>query len=349
MSTASPPRNFSHWNWLLARIAESTPADPCPVDGGRPDIEAWQQRAYERLSSLVPARPHVPLNVETTETVDCDTYLRHRIVYDSEPDMSVPAYLLVPKARTTGGPAVLAQHGHGPGKSQVVGLPGEAGGEASENADYGHQLALRGYVVLAPDLRGFGERSDWNPPNIYHCDYSQMHTTMLGIDMLALDLWDLARGLDLLSEHPLVDPERLGMVGLSQGGTCTLFLSALDRRICAAVVSGYFSSIRASAAIPWNMCGSQVLRGMLGTFEHVDLAALIAPRALLVESGSEDMIFPATVAAAEHAKLTNVYTALGVPENTEIEVLDGGHAWHGLRAYPFLERHLRMNVTFNEG
>jgi hypothetical protein len=88
------------------------------------------------------------------------------------------------------------------------------------------------------------------------------------------------------------------------------------------------------------MCGSQVLRGMLGEFEHVDLAALIAPRALLVESGTEDQIFPATVAAAEHQKLAKVYAALGVADRTEIEILDGGHAWHGLRAYPFLEQWL---------
>jgi dienelactone hydrolase len=333
-------RNFSHWNWLLARIDEAAPDDPWPVDGSRAEIETWQQRAGARLAALVPARPRVPLNVETTETVDCGSYVRHRIVYDSEPDMSVPAYLLVPKERTVPGPAVLAQHGHGPGKSQVVGLPGEAGGEPSENADYGHQLAVRGYVVLAPDLRGFGERADWNPPNIYHCDYSQMHTTMLGIDMLALDLWDLARGLDVLAAHPLVDADRLGMVGLSQGGTCTLFLTAVDSRIKAAVVSGYFSSIRASAAIPWNMCGSQVLHGMLGSFEHVDLAALVAPRALLVESGTEDQIFPSAVAVAEHAALHKVYATLGAPDRTEIEVLDGGHAWHGLRAYPFLDTHL---------
>ena len=310
------------------------------MDGARDEIESWQQRAYPRLAALVPTRPRVPLNVETTESVDCDSYMRHRIVYDSEPEMSVPAYLLVPKDGTAPGPAVLAQHGHGPGKSQVVGMPGEAGGEPSENADYGHQLALRGYVVLAPDLRGFGERTDWNPPNIYHCDYSQMHTTMLGIDMLALDLWDLARGLDVLAEHPLVDAGRLGMVGLSQGGTCTLFLTAIDARIRAAVVSGYFSSIHASAAIPWNMCGSQVLRGMLGEFEHVDVAALVAPRSLLVEAGTEDTIFPAAVAAAEHEKLSKVYAGLGVPDRTEIEVRAGGHAWHGLRAYPFLERFL---------
>jgi dienelactone hydrolase len=192
--------------------------------------------------------------------------------------------------------------------------------------------------VLAPDLRTFGERTDWNPPNIYHCDYAQMHATMFGIDLLALHVWDLCRGIDLLADHELVDPQRIGMVGLSQGGTSTLFVAAHDERVRAAVVSGYFSSWRASAAIPWNMCGSQVLRGMLGTFEHVDLGALVAPRALLVESGTEDQIFPAAVAVEEHAKLAQVYAALGVADRTEHDVFDGGHMWHGERAYPVLER-----------
>ena len=36
--------------------------------------------------------------------------------------MSVPAYLLVPEGRRTEGAAVLACRGHGPGKSQAVGL-----------------------------------------------------------------------------------------------------------------------------------------------------------------------------------------------------------------------------------
>jgi hypothetical protein len=79
---------------------------------------------------------------------------------------------------------------------------------------------------------------------------------------------------------------------------------------------------------------------MLGTFEHVDLAALVAPRALLVESGTEDQIFPAPVAAEEHAKLAQVYASLGVPDKTEHDVFTGGHMWHGTHAYPFLARWL---------
>ena len=109
------------------------------------------------------------------------------------------------------------------------------------------------------------------------------------------------------------------------------------------MVSGYLSSWAEAHKMPWNMCGSQVLPGMLGRFEHVDIAALVAPRPLLVESGQDDPIFPVAAAEATIAELRRVYDHLGVPDSPgrlEHDVFDGGHQWHGERAYPFLERWL---------
>ena len=187
-------------------------------------------------------------------------------------------------------------------------------------------------------MRCFGERLDWNPDDHYACDTNLVHAVMGGLSPLTQNLWDLARGLDVLETHPLVDARRIGMVGLSYGGTVTLFLAALDERVAASVVSGYFSSWAESHKMPWNMCGSQVLPGMLGQLEHVDLGALISPRPLLVESGTRDDLFPATVAAAEVDKLRAVYGADGANDRLEHDVFEGIHQWHGVEAYPFLER-----------
>ena len=130
------------------------------------------------------------------------------------------------------------------------------------------------------------------PAGKYHCDWNLVCATMAGVVPLARNLWDLRRALDLLAEHPLVAPDRIAVAGLSYGGTCSLFLAAIDDRVAAAIVSGYLSSWSAAHTVPWNMCGSQVLPGQLGAIEHLDLAALVAPRPLLVESGTEDAIFP---------------------------------------------------------
>jgi dienelactone hydrolase len=333
-------RNFSPWYAWMIRLEEVQLADPMPLDqlGDKAVLEQWRARRAATLAGLLGRLPErVPLKTETLETVQCEGYQRHRIVFDTEDVMSVPAYLLVPDDRRAPGPAVLAVHGHGPGKSIIVGL------ESTEapNGDYAHQLAQRGYVVLAPDLRCFGERADWNPPDHYGCDTNLVHAVMAGWNPLTQNLWDMARALDVLESHDLVDAGRLGVVGLSYGATITLFLAAMDQRVSAAVVSGYFSSWREAHKMPWNMCGSQVVPGMLGSIEHVDLGALVAPRPLLIESGRDDDLFPATVAADGVAKLRLVYDALGDGDGRLVhDVFAGGHQWHGSEAYPFLERWL---------
>jgi dienelactone hydrolase len=333
---APPERNFSPWYQWMSRLAATSQDDPLP-EGDPAKLAAWRQRRREVLEQLLGPEPdRVPLNVETLESVQCDGYRRDKIVFDTEDTMSVPAYLLIPDGRTTEGAAVLACHGHGPGKSQAVGLEHTD----APNSDYALQLVREGYVVLAPDLRCFGERQDWNPDDHYACDTNLVHAVMAGWNPLAQNIWDLSRALDVLSDHPLVDPSRIGMVGLSYGGTVTLFTAALDSRVAAAVVSGYFSSWAESHKMPWNMCGSQVLFGMLGHLEHEDLGALIAPRPFLVESGTEDLLFPVAAARESVRRTGLVYAHLGAPDALVHDVFEGEHQWHGEAAIPFLQRWL---------
>jgi len=334
----APRRNFSPWYAWMVHLQAQRLVDPLPDEGGVA-LEQWRARCRARLGTLLGPFPDpVPLELETVESVDCDGYRRDKVVYDTEATMSVPAYLLVPHDRLEPGPAVLAVHGHGPGKTLVCGLDTTE----APNGDYAVQLVRRGYVVLAPDLRCFGERADWNPPDHYGCDTNLVHAVMAGVNPLTQNLWDMARSLDVLESHPLVDPTRLGMVGLSYGATVTLFLAAWDERVAASVVSCYFSSWAEAHKMPWNMCGSQVLAGMLGQIEHVDLGALVAPRPLLVESGLHDDLFPAPVAAEGCRRLRRVYGSLGVDEDRIVhDVFDGGHQWHGVEALTFLDRFLQ--------
>jgi dienelactone hydrolase len=325
-------RNFSNWAYWRLRLDNVTPA--APPD----DPDAWRARTRERLDARLGPHPRpVPLDAETTEEVDCGNYTRTRIVFDTEATMSVPAYLLVPHTRRDAppGPAVLAVHGHGPGKARVCGL--EVGGPGD---DYAHALAELGYVVLAPDLRGFGERGEWMPEDHYHCDWDLVCATMAGVVPLERNLWDLMRALDVLGAHPLVDASRIGVGGLSYGGTCTLFLAALDTRVRACIVSGYLSSWKSAHTIPWNMCGSQVFASIPSDLEHVDVAALVAPRPMLVETGLADDIFPVDAARETVAHLRPLYASGPGDEGLVHDVFDGGHRWHGAHVAAFLKRWL---------
>jgi dienelactone hydrolase len=332
----APARNYSPWYQWMTRLAATTHEDPLP-EGDLDTLPAWKEGRRLRLTELLGRMPDpVPLDVETLESVQCDGYRRDKIVFDTEEMMSVPAYLLIPDGRISEGAAVLACHGHGPGKSQAVGLEHTN----APNSDYALQLVRQGYVVLAPDLRCFGERQDWNPDDHYACDTNLVHAVMAGWNPLAQNVWDLMRCLDLLAEHPLVDAGRIGMVGLSYGATVTLFTAALDDRVAAAVVSGYFSSWAVAHKMPWNMCGSQVLFDMLGKLEHEDLGALVAPRPMLIESGTKDDLFPVPTAVETVRRTRLVYEYEGAGDRLEHDVFEGEHQWHGVAAVEFLNRWL---------
>jgi fermentation-respiration switch protein FrsA (DUF1100 family) len=332
-------RNFSTWAYLRLQHEAAVDADPCPLADLAGELEPWRARVRERLlDRLGPAPQSVPLDIEVTESVECGTYVRERVVFDTETTMSVPAFLLVPKERRDPGPAILAIHGHGPGKARICGVLEE---DHDEGLPYAHVLACEGYLVLAPDLRGFGERGEWMPDDKYHCDWDLVCATMAGIVPQQRNLWDLHRALDVLAAHPLVDPARIGAAGLSYGATCTLFLAALDERVRAAVVSCYLSSWRAAHTVPWNMCGSQILPGQIGALEHLDVASLIAPRPLLAENGVDDIIFPVDAARQTVASLRQVYAALGASDDALVhDVFAGGHMWHGTMTSDFFARWL---------
>ena len=214
------------------------------------------------------------------------------------------------------------------------------------------RLALRGYVVLAPDLRCFGERADWNPPDHYACDTNLVHAVMAGESPLAQNLWDMARSLDLLVEgHPLVDP------GSHRGRGPLLRRNHLSvpgrdgRAGVRRVVSGYMSSWAEAHKMPWNMCGSQVLPGMLGQARARGLGALVAPRPMLVESGRRRRHLSVAGSGEDGLRGAPGLRGLGRgPGSFVHDVFDGGHQWHGERLIPSWlagspDSIFRMNLT----
>jgi len=309
----------------------------------REEWRSWRRRLLGRLRRLVGEFPEEKCDLapEVLEREPADGYVREKVVFDAEPAASVAAYVLVPDPPPQGAPVVIALHGHGPGKSRPAGIcetdeerEAVIGGER----DYAVQAARRGYVAIAPDMRAFGERrnaGDIEAGKGNSCREAFVHGVMLGRTPVGERVWDVMRCLDYLDTRPEADASRATVMGQSGGGTVTLFAGALERRISAAVVSGYFCTFRDSIMV-LHHCDCNYVPGLLQVAEMDDVAGLIAPRPLLVVAGREDPIFPIEATERAYQRLERVYALLGCPERLEKYVGDGGHRFYAERVWPFL-------------
>jgi dienelactone hydrolase len=347
---------------ILARAAAQRPTLELPRTGR--EWEQWRPRALEALRDALGAWPErVPPNPEVGAPEDAGDHWRRRVVYDADAFTSVPAWLLLPKGLAPGErrPALLCAHGHGRGKDDLAGVvePGLPEDERrrletrieEHRLDYARRFARAGYVCLAPDWRGFGERrapTAWCGPDPTRwesdpCDVLYMAYGYFGFELLTLNLWDAMRGLDYLQSRPEVDPARIGCVGLSFGGTVTAFLAALDERVRAADVVCYLSSVRHDALGRrgrGNFCGSQFLRRLLTFGDISTVAGLIAPRPLLAEIGELDTCFVVDDALRAYAEVERIYGAAGAADRLQKDVFPGAHVFSGRRAFDFFDRWL---------
>ena len=204
----------------------------------------------------------------------------------------------------------------------------------------------RGYVVIVPEWLPFGERRatrEWVGPRRDACNVVGMAWAYLGYTMLAQNIWDGMRALDILAARPEVDQERLGVIGLSYGGTMATHLAINEPRLKVAVVSGYLSTVRGDAITMrggGNFCGGQHVPNLLCYGDIPDMAGLIAPKPLLIEAGQQDTCFIIEDARAAYSQLSRIYEAAGCPERLAYDEHPNEHSWHGVQAWEWLKRWL---------
>jgi hypothetical protein len=128
-------------------------------------------------------------------------------------------------------------------------------------------------------------------------------------------------------------------MGISGGGTATTFSAALEPRIRAAMISGYLNTFRDSI-MSLSHCIDNYVPGILNWAEMYDVAGLIAPRPLFVESGTKDDIFPVQASKSSYGRVQKVYEVFGASGSIEQEIFEGEHSFYGVRGLPFLSRQL---------
>jgi cephalosporin-C deacetylase-like acetyl esterase len=152
-------------------------------------------------------------------------------------------------------------------------------------------------VVLAPDSICFEDRRknmkgtepDADPEADGDQHYNELCYRLLrGDTLMHKVLSDSALAISLLMEHPLVDPDRIGILGHSYGGNTVLFHGALDERIQFACSSGAACSYQHKLETQTGIEMAEVIPGFMTRFDIPDLAACFAPRRLLIVSATND-------------------------------------------------------------
>ncbi|MEO5741978.1 MAG: alpha/beta hydrolase family protein [Vicinamibacterales bacterium] len=314
----------------------------------RAGAEAWQQALRSKLIELIGGFPKTrpSLRPMTLETRTFPGYRREKIVFDSRPGVSVLAYLLLPEKARPPVPLMICVPGHGRGVDDIVGID-EQGGDRTDKAGYQHDFAIQvaeaGMAAMAIEPMGFGCRRD--PVNARlglsrkACDPAAGGAMLVGQTMIGWRVWDVMRTIDYVATRSEIDQSRVGCMGISGGGTVTVFSAALDPRISAALVSGYLNTFRDSIGSLAH-CIDNYVPGILNWAEMHDLAGLMAPRPLFVESGEKDNIFPIRASIESFNEVRKIYDVFGSPDRIEHEVFPGEHSFWGKRGIPFLARHL---------
>lgn len=310
----------------------------------RHQAEAWQRALRSKLAELVGrfSDQRSPLRAQTIEVRDFPAYRREKFVFESRPGVGVLGYLVTPKNARGPLPAVVCLPGHGRGVDDIVGID-EQGNDRTDKSGYQHDFALqvaeRGLAAVAIEPMAFGCRRDARTkakgPSAYACQPVAGSALLFGETMIGWRVFDVIRTIDWIENCAELDAKRVGCMGISGGGTCTLFAAALEPRIRAAMVSGYLNTFRASI-MSMSHCMDNYVPGILQWAEMYDVAGLIAPRPLFSEGGDRDPIFPVEATRESFARVQNVYRVFGAPDAVQQEIFPGVHEFHGARGLPFL-------------
>jgi dienelactone hydrolase len=251
---------------------------------------------------------------------------------DADPDV-IPAFLLRPDPAVDTGAGVVLVAGHGRGIDDLVRTD-----PADEYHDaLAHKLARAGLSVLCPETVSFGRRRVPPPPGgpawapeEKTCEIDAARHLLHGRPVMGRRVADARAAVQALRGLPGVDPARVGIAGGSGGGAVSLLLAAADETISAALVATYFCTFEASLC-SIRHCPCNIVPGLLPGLEMADIAALIAPRPLVIEAGERDHIFPIAATREAFAQLGPVWEAHGATP-PELVVTPGGHAFRAERS-----------------
>lgn len=290
--TQLDPSRFDPVLWTRHRW-EKAPTQMTFRAENRKQAEAWQKKLRAKVTELVggfPERGAAP-KAEIVETRDFPLYKREKFVFESRPGVMVLGYLLTPKRE---GPhaTMISIPGHGRGVDDIVGID-DKGRDRTAKVGYAYDYAIQcvehGMAAVAIEPMAFGCRRDpltkKKGLGSSACQPVAGAALLFGETMIGWRVFDVMRTVDWIETRRDLDAKRVGLMGISGGGTVTAFGAALEPRIQVAFISGYLNTFR-DCILSLSHCIDNYVPGILNWCEQYDVVGLIAPRPLLPKAAS---------------------------------------------------------------
>ena len=290
------------------------------------DLQGWKTRAATiragilKGAQLDPLPARTPLNAVLHSRREEKGYSVEDVYFESIPGFFVAGNLYRPAPAEDGTkhPVVLLPHGHF-----------TSGRFEPSVQQLGATFARMGAFAFSYDMVGRGE---------------SRQVTHGNPNALTIQLWNSMRVLDFLLALPDADSSRVGMTGASGGGTQTFLCTAVDDRVTVAapvvmVSSWCYGGCQCEVGMP-------IHRGAEYATNNAEIAALAAPRPLLVVSDGFD--WTCTVPRLEYPYLRKVYGLFGREQDVEnVHLADEVHDYGPSKrqaVYRFFAKHLGLNV-----
>ena len=346
---APPAARLSPSLGIRSAIAQTSPVLSFDADANTDPVD-WQAAARSKLIAITGyhvdrAAPAITAVGQTERVADDITkqtfYLRTRpetdlpvsLIYRDGVDQPAPVFIHL--AGSTSGVHLGWGDVRVPIDHQRIAI----------GADMARQAARRGYLAVAIEQIGYGERMERDLPkrSSNRTIDAANHLLLLGRTLMGDGASDVSSTIDWLlsSESPLaVRADQLFLFGHSSGGTLSQFAAALDTRIAATLASGSVGPFRETIAARGAGGGEAIIPGLLKYFDTHDLIALIAPRRFVGLSGRNDHIFPFTGVEKVVSEASRFYERLGAGADIHAVPTDGPHRYYAEQSWQAWQNHI---------
>lgn len=292
----------------------------------------WQMKSRDKLKFLL-GLPLMSCDMNYREEYTSDEnpgFTEKRFIFTSEPGVDVCCHALFPKNGKNIKPVMICLQGHSTGMHNSFGRPKYPEDEEfikGRDGDYAVQAVKRGFIAIAMEQRGFGERGA-DDDGRSDCQLQSMQALMIGRTMIGERCWDVSRLIDVIMEKfPEADSEKICIMGQSGGGTTSIYASACDERIYACLSSCALSGFKESIG-SIRHCVCNYVPDIIKYFDMADIAGLIAPRAFVSVSGEKDNIFPFYSAKEQAGIISKIYEKWGKPDKYKFVSAPEGHRFY---------------------